>query len=103
MPYIVTTTRDEYDDWGCGPLKSSVRRAVATLDEALSAAAAELHAHDPARPHALTLTALPAHGGTVGPLPDGTVIEVKHVHAWHDENGYLLTGAEAVDALNARY
>lgn len=72
MPYIITTTR---------PLTSRqrhamesatrTRRAVATFDEARG----EVIRHI-TTPFAWDLA---LDGGTIGPLPDGTVIEVRHV------------------------
>lgn len=78
MPYIVTihptidgagqtTTRLEEE--------LTTRRAVATLDEALDRSLV-------AREKWATLE---SDGGTIGPLPDGTVIEVERVR-WSDIN-----------------
>lgn len=61
MPYIITTQWPSHDPSGKWHYIVKSRRAVATLDEARQAVF----------PHAL-----PESGGTVGPLPDGTVIEV---------------------------
>jgi hypothetical protein len=90
MPYIITTTTP-------GPRYSALanpraysrsvpdvtRTAVATLEEAREAVERKiryLHAHAPEdhpdyRP--FIPDELPDSGGTVGPLPDGTVIEVR--------------------------
>lgn len=87
-----------------------VRRAVATLDEARTAAAehasaaygdAEITEHLDAGTAALNL---PEAGGTIGPLPDGTVIEVRHA-SWDDLVGpgawdAHTTEAEVIDAYN---
>jgi hypothetical protein len=85
MPYVVTTKRpyvrrpySEADEF----LKPLFRRAVATPEEARDRAKAIVIAAMPMatadwrslRAAALTL---PESGGTVGPLPDGTVIEVE--------------------------
>jgi len=85
MPYIITTTtrkavtcdtnvsggRTSY--W---PVTS--RRAVATLDEARSDVRAIALDHDSIG-GAQKAMRLPEPGGTVGPLPGGTVIEVTQV------------------------
>lgn len=85
MPYIVTTTErgpvEPGIDWS--NLTSVSRRAVATLEEAKQRATAPVfahfRAHGPAQPLYNAIEALPEHGGTIGPLPDGTVIEVEPV------------------------
>lgn len=95
MPYIVTI-KDRYPSQvdssaPFGPIRS--RRAVATLDEAKVAAAEAVLEHigyewylgDRRRPLSLPdriaecHTNLTEQGGAIEPLPDGTVIEVKHV------------------------
>jgi hypothetical protein len=77
MPYIVTTKRqcgDCLDEWACGEcdegIKSS-RRAVATLEEARTLLIRSEHGGS------LSTALLDTLPGTIGPLPDGTVIEVK--------------------------
>jgi hypothetical protein len=115
MPYTITTTRLDLKLHG----EYASRLAVATLEEARQAVANEtlLHGYE----------ALPEHeaekfdrqymllrqngGGTVGPLPDGTVIEVKQV-GWFDVaervRGKRLVPAgraaqaELIAAFNAR-
>jgi hypothetical protein len=68
-----------------GPTGLAVsRRAVATLEEANTLATETvLKASMTPRQRAAHIIAapfsVPSHGGTVGPLPDGTVIEVEHV------------------------
>ena len=84
MPYIVTTLTPNHDDIvaGCSMVSTlETRTAVATRDEAREAVEGEVSivgvhidraAMDAARN-------MPESGGTIGPLPDGTVIEVKQV------------------------
>jgi hypothetical protein len=79
MPYIVTTHyphRDE-EEGGSAP---DERTAVATLEEAREAVAQTINAArvPNLHPAVAQYDALPEAGGTVGPLPDGTVIEVRH-------------------------
>jgi hypothetical protein len=80
MPYVITTKRPCYRDDDCAMYACSCRntgwrvsrRAVATLDETMDyLCELVLFAGDADAP-------LPVDesGGTVGPLPDGTVIEV---------------------------
>jgi hypothetical protein len=112
MPYIITTKR-RWNDAGSntgGTILVS-RHAVATLDVATLARACRR-----AQP-AMILgveyvsqmeAAVKAHGGTIGPLPDGTVIEVAPA-AWADlvevlnRLGRVGTahGSEIIDAYNA--
>ncbi len=98
MPYIIETSTHEPLNEHMALKTPTGSVAVATLDEAREAAAATVNAawtdRDDAgiRPHyrmrnrALNL---PGEGGTVGPLPDGTVIEVRKI------NGYTLAGEVA--------
>jgi hypothetical protein len=75
MPYIITTRRPYYSHDACAwATWESPRHAVATLDEARAVAHELVIARDPgfsARAEPLTVP------GTVGPLPDGTVITVE--------------------------
>lgn len=93
MPYIITTTTPPIPPRGRpdhNMLAGQSRRAVATLEEARQDARniVEDHAQEPgwtdgyvaAREVARTL---PESGDTVGPLPDGTVIEVER-EGWND-------------------
>jgi hypothetical protein len=76
VPYIITTLHP-WADATEPARRARTRRAVATLDEAKGAVIRELGPRiDSAYEWDLGLA-----GGTVGPLPDGTVIEVKRV-AW---------------------
>lgn len=110
-PYIVTTT--EIGPQGHDPIAS--RRAVATLDEAREGALTEIElgGHGVADFELLKRAdTLPESGGTVGPLPDGTLIEVERVEyrALCDCIGEEplkakldgWTAPELVDAFNAR-
>jgi hypothetical protein len=86
MPYIITTKRQTpFGRAGGqtigGPVDVIVsRRANATLEDARESArdATAAHCGDYALAEwdEMALT-LPESGGTIGPLPDGTVIEVK--------------------------
>jgi hypothetical protein len=87
VPYIITTLAQcEHPD-GSPPehgRRIQSRRAVATLEEARQHARNEADAtvrEDEFAPKAAwdAIAALPEAGGTVGPLPDGTVIEVRRV------------------------
>jgi hypothetical protein len=82
MPFIVTTNRG-CDDAECSPRcrnRKLSRRAVATLEEARAVVATITEAARPDRADILNaIVALRESGGTVGPLPDGTVIEVEAV------------------------
>ena len=91
MPYIITTIRPD-TDYGDVPedadpdviaamieAKDS-RRAVATLEEAREAVSDALYENG-AEPDSWRLAeqfdTMPESGGTIGPLPDGTMIEVE--------------------------
>ena len=75
MPFIITTVppRPQYGFAGYP------RIAVATLEEA-KRAADRIVGVNPVRALG-QINDLPADGGTIGPLPDGTVIEVRPVSA----------------------
>lgn len=115
MPYILTTRVDPYRDGG--PLAVHTRRAVATVDEAR--AIIRDHVVSAGVPHGTTADPITNSGGTIGPLPDGTMIEVKRT-TWRylAELGHLTPAriryvtdprygdgssyaAEIVDAYNA--
>lgn len=118
-PYIVTTKRrwaDAASNTAGTQLAS--RRAVATLEETREVADDAVFAafdRDRKRPGdelpppymALSIDArdLPESGGTVGPLPDGTVIEVERT-GWTDllMAAHITGGSDAqiLDAFNAR-
>ena len=76
MPYIITTSPASQQRRHCADTEVP-RRAVATLDEArdytFNARVNEDAQDEP----------LPADGGSIGPLPDGTTIEVAPVD-WAD-------------------
>lgn len=110
MPYVITTT---YSLRPLGAMSRLSRRAVATLEEARQRVfeIAE-DVYGIGRDVGAQVDAcrsLTEAGGTVGPLPDGTVIEVARV-PFHElmlranieppENGML--DAEIIDAYNAR-
>lgn len=128
MPYIVT---HGYRPPGPGAsLEPHSRTAVATLDEARDVAHTTIHAayraayplqpcglggeHSDAqrahRWHNVDVEKLPDSGGTVGPLPDGTVIEVRRLE-WIElarrcemDCGSLCAGpnSDVLAAFNAR-
>lgn len=114
MPYIITTTETR----GVvtqRPMQATLRRhAAATLDEAQRRI--DNHREQDAlnaRPWPADVDSeLPASGATVGPLPDGTVIEVEPMvneFGRPDVRGYLrgwhfpasMDDAEILDAYNA--
>lgn len=82
MPYVITTTTPDPCVAYSTPRKPLVtRRAVATLDEAqrLVDNRREQDALN-ARPWSVAVRGLlNKGGGTIGPLPDGTVIEVEQI------------------------
>src|SRR5262245_5521435 len=108
MPYIVTVKREDHIE-GLGlECVGHSRRAVATLDKAREAARPIIEAawpegsvklaasYDDADESTLRfhdahadVDSLPESGGTIGPLPDGTVIEVLPV-VW----GWIIGCAE---------
>lgn len=116
MPYIITTQKPTH----YGPIPTTdggvkSRRAVATLDEARTSVAKWMHYDGPPiydRDEWVRLDdaarSLPKAGGTIGPLPDGTVIEVREVQ-WRtlcDRTGLPYPGsdddrARIIDAHNA--
>jgi hypothetical protein len=83
------------------------RRAVATLEEARVALLDFAIGWDDTTPIQEAADNLSVTGGTVGPLADGTVIEVTRV-TWSDIQAELRTGydwqapAVVIDAYNAR-
>lgn len=108
MPFIVATNR-ACDDAECSPRcrnRRVSRRAVATLEEARTAAQEPCGNDLMAR---LDASLIPESGGTVT-LPDGTVIEVE-AQTW-DQIGHAAdlsnrqifnkTEAEILVAFNAR-
>lgn len=80
MPYVITTIRDER-----GVTYASDPVAVATLEEARENIAPMLEEAFPYGPcgNAKAIRELSESGGTVGPLPDGRIIEVSRV-GWID-------------------
>jgi hypothetical protein len=80
-PYIVTTKRPTEPDAIVRPerIASVSRRAVATLEEARRYALTVADEHEGEMWSPAMLAAVYEFGGegTVGPLPDGTVIEVE--------------------------
>jgi hypothetical protein len=87
MPYIVTTTPREPEGWDDDSDFAPSRRAVATLEEARRAARSTVErampidrpGFSPRHGFLCNTDALPEEGGTIGSLPDGTVIEVERV------------------------
>lgn len=75
MPYIITTVYP-WADANEPARRARDRTAVATLDEAREAAHSAIPAPTCGDYHG-AIYSLSDSGGTVGPLPDGTVIEVR--------------------------
>ena len=107
MPYIITTKQPLPDttDLMAGleaSLQQPKRRAVATLDEA-RVALLQACGSDQEAKQIVSATAGRArwNGDTVGPLPDGTVIEVERVSPLRLASMYGGSGAEVMAALAA--
>lgn len=87
MPYIIETTTPEmssYIEPGQPWPRTVSRRAVATLEEAQREAWTIVADSPTGADHSLMewrrdAANVPAEGGTIGPLPDGGVIEVRQV------------------------
>jgi hypothetical protein len=101
MPYIITTTRPGSASWD----ESTTRWAVATLDEAQEAAAVVITTGRDMDPRARDggwdfsrVWGMPEQGDTVGPLPDGTVIEVEWVDWYHLHDAVAAAGDTKVYA-----
>ena len=113
MPYIITTTADDPHVGTPAMERVTVTRiAVATLDEARDVVTGiveerEPFSHKVQETAGSNLSAMRESGGTVGPLPDGTVIEVRRVN-WIDlgvplgSAMYPVSEADALAAFNAR-
>jgi len=112
MPYIITTRK--YDDpYAPNPALLDISRtAVATLDEARETVASIIDVGEATRgnlpgpsgdAYQLDAVRISADGGTVGPLPDGTVIEVRPI-GW-DKLATLvpLSGRGQRDRIVAAY
>jgi hypothetical protein len=85
MPYIIETHRTS-TTWAGGivPVPAeTTRQAVATLEEARGSAGTVVNALpddvERVRPFYDAIVDLSESGGTIGPLPDGTIIEVRQV------------------------
>lgn len=94
-PYIVTV-RTPIAPMRIVPGHEVSRRAVATLNEARLAAEQAVETHrspehssESYGPLWRDAALMPESGGTVGPLPDGAVIEVRSV-GWEEFGDYLL-------------
>jgi hypothetical protein len=84
MPYVLTTKQSDERTGPSGEpsrVEFVSRRAVATLEDAQDAVVQELHdlLDEPTHDQERAANTLPASGGTVGPLPDGTIIEVERM------------------------
>jgi hypothetical protein len=73
MPYTITTIHPDRSEEDGGSAADE-RQAVATLDEARNAVWQAVQAQERFRADAFTIT---ESGGSVGPLPDGTVITIE--------------------------
>jgi hypothetical protein len=109
MPYVITTGASWGKNLGARDKYAvTSRRAVATLADARAAANDAIyrgegesdHAHH-WQPFYVDADALPEHGGRVGPLPDGTVIEVEPLDWRALRKWEHLPVADAIDAYNA--
>jgi hypothetical protein len=106
MPFIVTTKRPCNCD-GDPHIGSISRRAVATLEEARESLTAEvLAAYGDRRDVEFRncnadARCLPGSGGTTGPLPNGTVIEVEALSPLMLSARAGISGAEAMACLRA--
>lgn len=111
-PYIVTTTtRKDAIERSLGLAARPARLAVATLEEARDAwDAAVMAMGDATGNYDSTPDEMPESGGTVGSLPDGTVIEVmagiEARHAMLSELGWPrdaeVSDLVLIDAYNAQ-
>jgi len=115
MPYVITTHRhldDPTAEFLPGALPGVSRRAVATLKEAIKSINDEIY-HQEGELRAdqsMMIDDLPEAGGSVGPLPDGTEIEVERPTGIEREQLRLRAGLsprctdqEWADAYNARH
>jgi hypothetical protein len=106
MPYIITTERTDVAAHGGTFQNVLSRTAVAALDEARRITAREYREHVH-RFMGFDTRWITESGGTIGPLPDGTVIEVRRVN-WIDlgvplgSAMYPVSEADALAAFNAR-
>lgn len=109
MPYIITEYRN--GPWPHTSHQRDIRsqHAVATLKGVYPATALNISetCYHPStrRKFQRRLAALPESGGTIGPLPDGTLIEVEQVSSkeLRQRAGFGLTPKEIVDAFNATH
>jgi hypothetical protein len=95
MPYTIATRQHPTYNG------TVTRRAVATLDEAREAivAAGRIPPSGHVYPAALMAAeSLPESGGRVGPLPDGTVIEVRFA-SWQQLGSLMGTAHAVIDNL----
>jgi hypothetical protein len=108
MPYVITTTRTVMGGYTLPGERESAeyvtRHAVATLDEARTAAIEATGGAFSIAEHEASLDAVAAFtesGGTVGPLPDGTVIRVARLPIDQMQTHFGQSIADACDAYNA--
>jgi hypothetical protein len=116
-PYIVTSGQPfRYEDANVGGIQVESRHAVATLDDAKRAAHNVVieHMGGAHAGYGIDCYRLPGSGGTVGPLPDETVITVERVE-WQslwEQSGWsrptlgppdARERREIIDAWNAEY
>lgn len=117
MPYIIETRcplpGDPYGDWteaDDAAEAKNTRRAVATLDEARSIVYGAIGENDdpPYFDGHFAADSLDEQGGTIGPLPDGTTIEVQALD-WsalaeraYADGGWSMKPVKILNAFNAR-
>jgi hypothetical protein len=106
MPYIITTKRTCRCD-GSEHIGSESRRAVSTLEEARHHAYDETRRVDSGTGHR-SAWRISSSGGSVGPLPDGTMIEVEpvswgelHCRSGHEPGDWWGAGDRIIAAYNA--
>lgn len=110
MPYVITTRPCAEPPNEQHGVRAEIlsRRAVATLEEARNALEREITGTPMTAQAEIDLLRavrrLLATDSTVGPFPDGTVIEVEAVNSWDLANTGVGgdTLAEIIDAYNAR-
>lgn len=107
MPYVITTL------WSNSPAEAGhdvTRHAVATLEEARELTAGIVHGFEIALGRTLgdayaTALTRSEQGGTVGPLPDGTLIEVERTTYVYlaDEGGWVWPADDTDYSSPARH